>query len=74
MHSRSLPAILSSIILLCASAPAPGQEIAFDLDPARTTVQFTLGGTLHTVHGSFKLKQAPSASIRPRARSAARLW
>ena len=57
MHSRSLPATLASIILLCASAPASGQEIAFDLDPARTTVQFTLGGTLHTVHGSFKLKR-----------------
>jgi polyisoprenoid-binding protein YceI len=57
MHSRSLPATLASMVLLCASAPAPGQEIAFDLDPARTTVQFTLGGTLHTVHGSFKLKR-----------------
>jgi polyisoprenoid-binding protein YceI len=57
MHSRSLAATLASIVLLCASAPAPGQEIALDLDPARTTVQFTLSGTLHTVHGSFKLKR-----------------
>jgi len=57
MQSRSLPATLASMVLLCASAPAPAQELAFDLDPARTTVQFTLGGTLHTVHGSFKLKR-----------------
>jgi polyisoprenoid-binding protein YceI len=58
MRSRSLPATLASIALLCAGVTgSSGQEIALDLDPARTTVQFTLGGTLHTVHGSFKLKR-----------------
>jgi polyisoprenoid-binding protein YceI len=56
MRSRSIPATLASIALLCAGV-ASSQEIALDLDPARTTVQFTLGGTLHTVHGSFKLKR-----------------
>ena len=56
MHSRSLPATLASMVLLCAGI-ASSQEIALDLDPAKTTVQFTLGASLHTVHGSFKLKR-----------------
>ena len=29
--------------------------VALNPDPAHTTVQFKLGATLHTVHGSFKL-------------------
>ena len=33
------------------------QETVLHLDPAQTQVQFTLGATLHTVHGSFKLKR-----------------
>jgi polyisoprenoid-binding protein YceI len=32
------------------------QEAVFELDPAKTTVEFTLGDVLHTVHGTFKAK------------------
>jgi len=48
-------------IALAASAlvPAPAlraQEVVVNFDPAATQVEFTLGATLHTVHGVFKLK------------------
>ena len=38
-----------------ASARA-GDEIVFDLDPARTAIEFSVGSALHTVHGTFRLK------------------
>jgi polyisoprenoid-binding protein YceI len=35
---------------------AQAQELAVQLDPAQSKIEFTLGATLHSVHGSFKLK------------------
>ena len=46
---------LAVFTLLAVSAVA--QNTAFQLDPAQTTVKFTLGDVLHTVHGTFHLKQ-----------------
>jgi polyisoprenoid-binding protein YceI len=40
--------------VICA-APLAGQDLVLDLDAAQSHIQFTLGATLHTVHGSFKL-------------------
>jgi polyisoprenoid-binding protein YceI len=42
--------------LLC-TFPLAAVESTIELDPARTTINFTLGDVLHTVHGSFKLKR-----------------
>jgi polyisoprenoid-binding protein YceI len=42
------------VVLLIISAAA--QEQTFQIDPAQSTVKFTLGDVLHTVHGSFALK------------------
>ncbi|MGA8144523.1 MAG: YceI family protein [Candidatus Acidiferrales bacterium] len=38
-------------------APRAGaRESVFTLNPAQTSVEFTLGASFHTVHGTFKLK------------------
>ena len=44
-------------MLIVASAPILlAQELVITLDPAATKIEFTLPATLHTVHGSFKVK------------------
>jgi polyisoprenoid-binding protein YceI len=44
-----------SAALFCAPH-LDGQESVFVLDPSKSSVEFTLGASLHTVHGTFKLK------------------
>ena len=45
------------LILLAASViSATAQDTPFPLDPDQTSVKFTLGDVLHTVHGTFHLK------------------
>jgi polyisoprenoid-binding protein YceI len=48
----------SLLVLLTFALPlaADAQDVVLDLDPAQSSVDFTLGAFLHTVHGSFKLK------------------
>jgi polyisoprenoid-binding protein YceI len=41
--------------LLILAAPSFAQSLV-ELDANRTTVNFTLGSTLHTVHGTFRVK------------------
>jgi polyisoprenoid-binding protein YceI len=40
-----------------AARPAPASEIVLGIDPAESKVQWTLGSTVHTVHGSFAFKK-----------------
>src|ERR1700682_6157844 len=50
---------LALFAVLAAFLLAPtgrAQEIAVQLDPIQTKIEFTLGSTLHTVEGTFKLK------------------
>lgn len=54
---RRFNTIWVAILLSAGSGLAHGQESTFQLDPAKTSISFTLGDVLHTVHGTFKLKQ-----------------
>src|ERR1700681_916769 len=48
-------------ILLLSTLPLPAAESNIELDPARTSIGFTLADVLHTVHGTFKLKRGSIA-------------
>jgi len=48
-------------ISLALLAPAAAQHIQVRLDPAKTRIDWTLGASLHTVHGTFQLKSGTIA-------------
>jgi len=54
---RRLAAGLAILSALALPFSLAAQERMVALDPTKTTVQFTLGDILHTVHGRFQLKQ-----------------
>jgi polyisoprenoid-binding protein YceI len=43
-------------LVIAASIVASAQQATLQLDPVHTSVKFTLGDVLHTVHGTFRLK------------------
>ena len=45
------------LALVTFALPAFGANYVFELKPASTKVQWTLGDVLHTVNGTFKLKR-----------------
>jgi polyisoprenoid-binding protein YceI len=45
-----------ALALLLAGVPLAGQEVALEIDPARSTVRFELDAMLHTVRGAFAVK------------------
>ena len=56
MKTRATLNIPLFILLAATLAWGQAQEVTLNFDPAQTTVDFTLGDVLHTVHGSFRLK------------------
>jgi polyisoprenoid-binding protein YceI len=51
---RAIVLGLGVVVMLIITASA--QEQTFQIDPSQSSVKFTLGDVLHTVHGSFALK------------------
>ncbi len=57
MIARTRYLVLAIVMAIATGVAASAQQVeAFRLDPARSTVEFTLGDVLHTVHGTFQLK------------------
>src|SRR5215469_18740584 len=52
LRSICLPAALAGF-----AAAAHSEQRTFTLDPAKSKIEFSLGATMHTVHGSFHLKR-----------------
>ena len=48
--------MLVGAMVVMAAISAAAQHTDLALDPAHTSVKFTLGDVLHTVHGTFQLK------------------
>ncbi|MDE3170153.1 MAG: YceI family protein [Acidobacteriota bacterium] len=50
--------LLGAAALLCILSPPVGaQQAVFSFDPSATRIRFTLGATLHAVHGTMQLKR-----------------
>ena len=48
--------LATCIFLLSVRSLCAAQQLQVTLDPAQTKIEWTLGATMHTVHGTFKLK------------------
>jgi polyisoprenoid-binding protein YceI len=56
--ARIFVRIIALLLLAAAiNVPVQAQEVVLDFVPAKTSVKFTLGDTIHTVHGEFDLKR-----------------
>jgi len=53
-RTRLVSAVLA--LMTVASVSALSQQIDLKLDPAKTVVRFSLDASLHTVHGTFRVK------------------
>ena len=49
------PTIATIVLLLATLGPAIGDADTLNLDPDQTSIAFTLGATLHSVHGTARL-------------------
>ena len=53
---RFYPLLFAALTALILTPAGRAQEVAAQLDPAQTKIEFKLGSTLHTVEGTLKLK------------------
>jgi len=54
-HFRYFPFLIVCVLALVL--PLAAQELSLEMDPAQSTVEYTLGATLHTVHGTFQFRR-----------------
>jgi polyisoprenoid-binding protein YceI len=52
----SICAVLLFALCTCLHAQTASQKVTLHLDPSRTEIHWRLGGALHNVRGTFKLK------------------
>jgi polyisoprenoid-binding protein YceI len=53
-HFRSF--LFLTVYALALISPLAAQDLSLEMDPTQSKVEFTLGATLHTVHGTFQFK------------------
>ena|ERR1700678_2886896 len=56
-RQRPLFVFACAVFLFAITTAASAQNLALQFDAQHTTINFTLGDVLHTVHGTFRLKQ-----------------
>ena len=66
------PLLAAALFFTTASLAAAAQEIALQMDPLHSTINFTLGDVLHTVRGTFSSSGGICTLIRRRASSGAK--
>ena len=54
---KTFALLLAALLTGTHPVQAAADEVSIAFDPAQTEIRFTLGDVLHTVHGTFKLKQ-----------------
>ena len=54
-HFRSFLFLPACALVLIS--PLRAQDLSLEMDPAQSKLEFALGATLHTVHGSFQFKR-----------------
>jgi polyisoprenoid-binding protein YceI len=54
--SQRAAMVVAMILALATRHQLLGQETVVNLDPEQTEIKFTVSATLHSVHGTFKLK------------------
>jgi polyisoprenoid-binding protein YceI len=57
-RSRLIRRIATAAFLISLTISCIAQQTFLQLDPAQTTIKFTLDAALHTVHGTFQIKQS----------------
>ena len=54
---RHVCGVIAASLFLTLTTFAVAQDLVFNVEPAHSTLTFTLGDVLHTVRGTFQLKQ-----------------